>query len=159
MLTYIANSLFAVYLPIYWVNLRLRERVAARRRASQEEAALVPAGSNPSDAMVQPLAAQSSKDLPDMTWRQLLRSALLVRFECAMACSGNGHWGHFAGDCVGCRAVADRAVTCLAGSDAVAVCCCLLTTWPASVPLPPQAFLRVHGAAPCCRNTVVTTML
>ncbi|GAB4821963.1 hypothetical protein N2152v2_009009 [Parachlorella kessleri] len=77
-LTYIANSLFAVYLPIYWVNLRLRERVAARRRASQEEAALVPAGSNPSDAMVQPLAAQSSKDLPDMTWRQLLRSALLV---------------------------------------------------------------------------------
>mgnify|MGYP007114741982 CR=1 FL=1 len=78
-LTFIANSLFAVYLPIYWVNLRLRERAAAKRRASSEEAALVPAGSTPSDAMVQPLAAQSSKDLPDMTWRQLLRSALLVR--------------------------------------------------------------------------------
>ncbi|KAL4458711.1 hypothetical protein ABPG75_013576 [Micractinium tetrahymenae] len=51
-LTFVANSLFAVYVPIYYLNLRLRRRhaaAAAAARHAQERAALVPAGHPRSD--------------------------------------------------------------------------------------------------------------
>lgn len=81
-LTFISNSLFVVYLPVYWLNLRLRRRLAAAK-SDQEQAALMAGTGVRSDAMVEPLAvpaAESSKDgAADMTWRQLLRVALVVR--------------------------------------------------------------------------------
>lgn len=50
-LTLVANSLFALYLPIYYANLRWRRHRAAAGRASPGEiAALVPAGQLRSDA-------------------------------------------------------------------------------------------------------------
>lgn len=81
-LSFIANSLFAVYLPIYWANLRLRQRPATP--PDQERAALVPAGSAPSSsgAIEEPLAGSAAArggDAPQMTWRQLLRVAFVVR--------------------------------------------------------------------------------
>lgn len=51
-LSFVANSLFAVYVPVYYLNLRLRRRRAAaatEARHSQERAALVPAGHPRSD--------------------------------------------------------------------------------------------------------------
>lgn len=50
-LSLVSNSLFVVYLPIYWLNLRWRRRRAADAHAvhAAESAALVPAAQPRSD--------------------------------------------------------------------------------------------------------------
>ena len=51
-LTFVANSLFAIYVPVYFANLRWRRRRAAAAAAAhaQERRALVPAGQLRSDS-------------------------------------------------------------------------------------------------------------
>ena len=93
-LTLIANSLFAIYLPVYWLNLRWRRRraaaAAAARGAHQHETAtLVPAAAPRSDdagdtapalaAAEDSYNGKAAGEAPPMALRQLFRAALIVR--------------------------------------------------------------------------------
>lgn len=80
-LTFVANSLFAVFLPIYFISLRVRRKI---RGASEHELdSLVPSGTPPSDldAHAAGAAAESSKleTHAQLPWRPLVKAALLVR--------------------------------------------------------------------------------
>ena len=92
-LTLVANSLFAVYVPVYFLNLRLKRRRQASRAAQElETSALVQAGQPRSDegddGSVLPLppppaAAEDSHNgktpaPPPMPLKQLFRAALVV---------------------------------------------------------------------------------
>lgn len=103
-LTLVANSLFALYLPVYWANLRWRKRHAARAHAAAraqlaaETSALVPTAlprSDEGDTLPSPLGepedgplghlgqedsgnGKASVQPPSMPLRQLFRAALIV---------------------------------------------------------------------------------
>ena len=92
-LTLVANSLFAVYVPVYFLNLRLRRRRQASGAMQQqlETSALVPARQPRSDegegdavpAPLPRLAAEDSHNgkaaaAPPMPLKQLFRAALVV---------------------------------------------------------------------------------
>jgi solute carrier family 35 protein F5 len=99
-LTFVANSLFAVYVPIYYLNLRWRQRrqqAAAAAAHAQERTALVPAQiprSEEGDTVPSPLTFESGQNgeaaslaAPPMPLRQLFRAALVVS-ACACAQCG-----------------------------------------------------------------------
>lgn len=99
-LTLIANSLFAIYLPVHYANLRIQSarRAAMAAAAAAEYAALFPAGTLQSEEdaadealpMPAPLPVEgedSSKPLGhDMSRRQLLVAASIVSSPPQLAC-------------------------------------------------------------------------
>lgn len=92
-LTFIANSLFALYVPIYYLNMRWQRRrqQAAAAAHAQESAALVPTHELRSDEGDSAPLAQapeggrggqgSAAAAPPMPLKQLFRAALVVRPE------------------------------------------------------------------------------
>lgn len=89
-LTLVANSLFAVYVPIYFLNLRWRRRrqAAAAEAHQQESRALVsaaaPRSDEEGDGVPTPLVQEDSHNgkaaaaAPPMPLKQLFRAALVV---------------------------------------------------------------------------------
>ena len=86
-LTMVANSLFAVYVPVYYLNLRIRRswgQAQEQREPAQEAAVLVPANAARSDEGDTPpsLAVEDSGSkgpAPTMALKQLFRASLIVR--------------------------------------------------------------------------------
>lgn len=78
-LTLVANSLFAIYLPIYWLNIRLKQKLGGGVAHQQELRNLMPPTMLQSDQTITRLEDVAPAAATEMSHRELFKAAIVVR--------------------------------------------------------------------------------